>query len=165
MFALVVVLPTPPLPEVTTTTLDTFDKGCLLDTVCLVPFNGRSDADAKFFVRRVCVIRGALIRHSPSSRKTCAARPRSSARDLVGHDVGAGDRHQLGLQLLAEDARARQPRRAGHRAAAQRRVDVEVAVGDHLRARVHRRQDDEIVVARVDDLAAAHRLASPPSAR
>jgi hypothetical protein len=31
MLALVVVLPTPPLPEVTTTTLDTFDKGCLLD--------------------------------------------------------------------------------------------------------------------------------------
>jgi hypothetical protein len=30
MLALVVVLPTPPLPEVTTMTLDAFDKGCLL---------------------------------------------------------------------------------------------------------------------------------------
>ena len=42
---------------------------------------------------------------------------------------------------------------------AQLRVDVHVPVGDHLRAGVDGREHDQVVALRVDDLAAAHRLA------
>src|SRR6185437_1068325 len=53
MLALVVVLPTPPLPEVTTTTLDGFDKGCLLDAAVLRPdsIQRAFAGTAKFFTQ------------------------------------------------------------------------------------------------------------------
>ena len=50
------------------------------------------------------------------------------------------------------------PCSAGDRAAAQRGVDVDVAVGDDLRARIDRRQHDQVGVLCVDHLAAAYRL-------
>ena len=127
----------------------------------------RAICDCKFFQRSFRCDGQLLPKRSLTAARSGTRRPRgrsgrglprSAARDLVGAHVGAGDRDQLGLQLLAEDARARQPLRAGDRAPAQRRVDVDVPVGDHLRARVDRRQHDEVVVLRVDDLAAAHRL-------
>src|SRR5690606_4514749 len=56
-----------------------------------------------------------------------------------------------------EEPRAGFAAGAGHGAAAQRRVDVDVAVRDHLRARVDRRGDDEVAAAGVDLLPGAQR--------
>src|SRR5262249_54145963 len=110
--ALVVVFPTPPLPEVTTTTLDTaglpFTLGCsgvrFFEPFSIgAPFRPR----AKFFA--VSERRDPALAAVEIDLGGLAA---PVGGDLVGHDVRAGDGHQLGLELLAEDARAEQARGA-----------------------------------------------------
>src|SRR6516162_5517928 len=90
-----VVLPTPPLPEVTTTTLDISSslsiKPCDLDGVVLEP--GLDGLAAHIRV------------------------------DLVRGDVEAADHQELGLEAAAEDAGARLAIGARHGAAAQAAID------------------------------------------
>src|SRR5690606_5643218 len=98
--ALVVVFPTPPLPDVTTTIL-----------VMEIPsvsgvsewFDDQAVADATDLGR--------------------LARDVGGQRCLDGA-VDARDRHQLRIEAGAEDPGVDVAARAGHRAAAQRRVDV-----------------------------------------
>ena len=52
-----------------------------------------------------------------------------------------------GLQAVAEDARALIAAAPAMRPAAQRRVDMDVAVGDHLGAGVDRREHDQVAAA------------------
>src|SRR6185312_4666080 len=99
-----VVFPTPPLPEVTTTTLDISSslsvKSCDLDRFILEP--GLDGLAA-----HICL-------------------------DFVGGDVDAPDRQELGLETAAEDARLRLAKSPGHGPAAQYAVDVHRAARDHF---------------------------------
>src|SRR5688500_5568284 len=123
--ALVVVLPTPPLPEVTTTI---------------------------FVVIRVQVpgwcacVSGLAVRVERLDDERVAVEPHLRRLALhvggqggVGGAVDAGDGDQLRLHAGAEDARCGVAARAGDGAAAQRCVDMDVAVGQDLGAEVHRR--------------------------
>src|SRR5258708_8582478 len=86
-------------------------------------------------------------------------------RNRVADDVAAGDRHELGLEAVREDARAGVAGGAGDGAAAQRAVDMDVAVGDELGAGAHRRYHDEVAALGVDLRARAHRLRQEARAR
>ena len=78
--------------------------------------------------------------------------------DLLADQVDAGDRQQLGLELVAEDHGGLVALDAGEGAAAQGAVDVDVADGGELGPGADRGQHDQVAVG--DDLlAAAHRLA------
>src|SRR6202008_4724977 len=77
------------------------------------------------------------------------------ARDLwrqrvLGRAVDAGDGQQLGLEALRIDARRGVAARAGNRLAAQRRVDVDAAVGDDLGAVADQGQHDEVAALGID---------------
>src|SRR6185312_964485 len=78
-------------------------------------------------------------------------------RNLLEHAVLPGDRDQLGAEAGDEDARLLVALRAGHGTPAQATVNVDVAVGDHLRAVGDGAGDDQVAVTRVDLLAGAHR--------
>src|SRR6185312_13182573 len=106
--AVEVVLPTPPLPDVTTSTL----------AITYLLYCSKS------------VERGNPQRFTfkPRLRWSVA----KSGVKLFGSSVEAVDGEQLGLDLLAIDARGRIAVDAGHGAAAQRAVDVNGATGDDL---------------------------------
>ena len=100
MFALVVVLPTPPLPDVMTMTLDTWTS----IFVWRLRDKAHKSGDSAFAVLEVDLSRA----------------PAARLGDVVGGQVGARDGDQLRLEPLAEDARAQQALHAGDGAAAQR---------------------------------------------
>ena len=78
--------------------------------------------------------------------------------DLLVDHVDAGDRDQLGLEAVAEDARARIAVDAGVRPAAQMAVDVDVAVGEHFATGTDRGERDQVAAFGIDLLPGAHRL-------
>src|SRR5258707_133081 len=133
--AAVVVLPTPPLPDVTTTTCA---KRSLLNA-------NRASAAAQD--HDALVLEDDL--HALADMR---------GRDVFMDEITAGNAHQLGLEAADEDARRRVARGAGDRAATQRAVDVDVAVGDDFGAGAHRAHDDDVAARRVDLRARAHRL-------
>ena len=92
-----------------------------------------------------------------SWRNTCTRCLRRRA-EIVAGPVEAGDRDELRLEALAEDARRPVAVDPGERAAAQRAVDMDVAVRDQLGARADRGDDDEVAAIGEDALARAHRL-------
>src|SRR3982751_1133224 len=110
--ALVVVLPTPPLPEVTTTIFAMEVRSLELER------SHHEDAVDEPHL-------GGLAGDLPGQRRLHRA-------------VDAGDGDQFGFEAGGEDARLGVAARAGDGLAAQRAVDVHVAVGDHLGAGVHR---------------------------
>src|SRR5665213_3451480 len=151
MLALVVVFPTPPFPDVITTTLDTWASLC--GSIQRVFGDG-----AKFFA----TISRRTSGKAPSQRGDLALTVLQEdlhrlaphlGGDLFGHDVRARDGDQLGLQLLTEDSRAGQPLGAGHGTAPQRRIDVHVAVRDDLGAGVDRGQHHQICLLYTSDAA------------
>src|SRR6185312_5853666 len=163
MLALVVVFPTPPLPEVTTTILDT--EGLLsAENQTSRESNKRPPRRAsKFFCAnffRACVATVRLER-GDADRAVLDEHLGRLAAQLLGDGVGgdelAAHRNELGLEAVTEDAGVGAAMGAGERAAHEAAVDVDVAVGDDLRAGIDRREDDEIGALRVDDLAATHR--------
>src|SRR5262245_9564337 len=96
-FADVVVLPTPPLPEVTTITLDTEH---LLRSVLRISVLYRTPCPRAKFSDRVD--------HDAFPREVDARRLAAPlGRDVVGHDVPARDRQELGAEAHAEDAGVR----------------------------------------------------------
>src|SRR5260363_243149 len=132
MAAVVVVLPTPPLPDVTTSTFAISQTS---------RYSVQSyDLHGMTFEPR---LRGAAAQ--------CGI-------DLLCGLVVAIDRDQLGLDLLAVDARGGIAVDAGHRAAAQRAVDVDGAAGDDLGAGRHRAEHGDVAVGKHDRLAGAHGL-------
>src|SRR5580698_11270032 len=70
----------------------------------------------------------------------------------------ARDRYQLSIKLLAEHPRGQVPARPGHRASAERAVNMEAAVRHDLRPGTDPGRDDEIAIARVNTLPGTHRL-------
>src|SRR5450755_1138116 len=128
--AVEVVLPTPPLPDVTTKTLailislaeliewcdfhDVAFQPCLSWTI--------AQGDVYFFSRLVVAV----------------------------------DREQFGFDLLAENPRCRVAAEARHRTAAKRSIDVDRSAGDNLRTGTDRAQHGHIAIAE-DRLAGAHR--------
>src|ERR1051325_3584919 len=116
--ALVVVLPTPPLPEVMTTTLDTRSLlwSCRAHSTVVPPhcqiFLGFSLSRLRERVGNVgegkpCAGSQRARLALPVLEPDLGGLAPQSGRDLVGAHVRVGDRDQLGLELLAEDARAR----------------------------------------------------------
>src|SRR3569833_2006691 len=68
------------------------------------------------------------------------------------HTEDAGNRHQLGMKLLAEDPRIRVAMRARHHATAQRPIDVYATIRHHLRPGSHHSRDDQVPIARIHAL-------------
>src|SRR5690625_1722203 len=147
--ALVVVLPTPPLPEVTTMISAKVNLrmscGCPVWTSCLDELVGRAclqRLDEQFF----------------TIEPTLHGLAGKLARNFFEYAVVAGDGNQFGPEIGAVDARVGVALGANQRAAAQGAVDVDGAVGDHFRAVGDRGGDDQVAVARVDLLSGAHGL-------
>src|SRR6516225_5934566 len=130
--ALVVVLPTPPLPEVTTT----------------------------IFAMRVQSLELERGHHEDAVDQPHLG---GLAGDVLGQRrlggaVDARDGDEFGFEAGGEDARLGVAARAGDGLAAQRAVDVHVAVGQHLGAGVDGGVHDEVAALRVGLLAGAQRL-------
>ena len=130
MAALVVVLPTPPLPDVTTITSAMALSPCWSPgnrCPCAARHAGRppvSRAGRTASARRPA----APARRGRSARSPAPRAPRSSRRW----------RRAPGSKFSAKIRASVSLRRAGDGPAAQRAIDVDVAVGDHLGARIHR---------------------------
>src|SRR5512139_1526969 len=127
-----VVLPTPPLPDVTTMTLAMFAiscifsiQGCYRQDAVLEPALGGPVAEA-----RVHFLSGPVI---------------------------AVDRDQLGLVLAAKNSCTGVAHGARHGAAAQRAVDVDRSPGDDFGARRHRPEHGDVAVGKNDRLTGADR--------
>src|SRR3954468_6483426 len=125
--ALVVVLPTPPLPDVTTMIL------------AMVSLSDRFHHELAFGAAVQPHLRG-LAEHVGGQRD-------------FGRAVDARDGDELCFERQGEDARLGVALGAGDRLAAQGRIDVDVAVGDDFGAGVDHLHDDQVAAARVDLLA------------
>ena len=126
-----VVLPTPPLPDVTTKTLAILKllrllvQRCDFQNVAVEPGLGRPIAQ-----RFVDVFRGLVV---------------------------AVDRQQLGFDALAVNPRRRVAVDAGHRAASERAVNMDRSSGDDFGARSDRPEHRHIAVGKHHRLARTHR--------
>src|SRR5690606_9586883 len=131
--ALLVVLPTPPLPEVTTMISAKTRLLCGPPSV--------ECGDLEFFVLQPDLHRLAV----------------QLLRDIFQHFVVPGHGDQFGVEGAAEDARRGVALGAGQRAPAQRAVDVDRAVGDHFRAGAYLGEHGQVPVLGVQLLARAPR--------
>src|SRR6185436_6789624 len=129
--AVVVVFPTPPLPEVTTRTLAIRDL--LSRLIQRGYFHG--------------------VAFQPGLRRAVANRN----VDFFCGLVVTVDGEQLGLDPLAVDPRVGVAVDARHRAAAQRPVDVDRSAGDDLRAGANRAEHGDIAFHEDDRLSRTHR--------
>src|SRR3954449_7639807 len=126
-----VVLPTPPLPDVTTRTL------AILKSPCRLIQRGNSHDVAL----------------QPGLGRTVAQRGVDFFRGLVV----AVDGEQLRLDLLAINSRGRIAVDAGHRPAAQRAVYMDRPAGDNFCARADRTEHGDVTIGEDDRLAGADR--------
>src|SRR3984957_2681721 len=126
-----VVLPTPPLPDVTTKTL-----AILISFVELIEWCDLHD-----------------VAFQPCLGWTVA----QGDVNLFSGLVITVDGKQFGFDLLAENPRRGIAAETRHRAAAKRAIDVDGAAGDNLRAGADRAQHGHVAIA-VDRLAGAHRV-------
>src|ERR1700722_13277767 len=78
--------------------------------------------------------------------------------DRFENPKNTGNRNQFRVKFLTEHSRAELTMRAGHRASAQRTVNVNAAVRDDLGAGADSGGYDKITTARIDLLAGAHGL-------
>src|SRR5690606_27991471 len=116
--ALVVVLPTPPLPEVTTIT-------SAVRPPASASVAGSACGSATAVLSSFCMS-GELLDAQPVLVQPDLHRLAAQVRgDVLHHLVLAGDRDQLGVEFSAEDAGVAVAPGAGQRAAAQRPVDVD----------------------------------------
>src|SRR5690606_18221110 len=150
--ALVVVLPTPPLPEVTTITsaVRPWASVSLVDPAC-----GSATAVFSSMCMSGELLDAQPVLVQPDLHRLAAQVP----GNLLHHLVLAGDGDQFGVELTAEDAGGAVALGAGQRAAAQGPVDVHRAVGDDLGAGAHGGGDDQVPPLGIDLLAGTHRLA------
>src|SRR5262245_29330490 len=118
-----VVLPTPPLPDVTTSTC-----ACAIGApYCTSSVERRDEHHVAF---------------EPGLDRLAA----QFRFDVVSRAVEAADREQLGLDLAAEDASAFIAVGACEGAAAQRAVGVDRAAGDHFRAGGDRAEHGDVAM-------------------
>src|SRR3990167_339148 len=142
--ALVVVLPTPPLPEVTTTIL-----------VMVRGLSGSGwELDARASDGQGVDHELVAIGAGQQAHLGRLALDGLGQGDFAGA-VDAGDGDQLGRHGQGEDAGVDVATRAGDGLAAQRCVHVDMAVGDHLGARVDHGHDHQVAATRVHLLARA----------
>src|SRR5690606_31449103 len=134
--ALVVVLPTPPLPEVTT----------IISAVKSPSPQGCCCSRSQFCDQQFFALEPAL--HGPALEVV---------GNLFEHAVLAGDGHQCRPEIGDVDARLLVALRTGHGASTQAAVDVDIAIGDHFGAVGDRTGDDQVAVAGVDLLAGTYR--------
>src|SRR5881394_2231039 len=152
--AAVVVLPTPPFPDVTTMISGSF----------CAPAVDAAGGGVSWRIADISDDLLALRRADASEVKILAfeSRLHRLACELGGnrleHTEHARDGHELGIELLAKNARRLLAARAGKGATAQCAVDVDAAVGHDFRAGADDVQDDEIAIARIDTLPGTHRL-------
>src|SRR5437868_1519389 len=141
--ALVVVLPTPPLPEVTTTTR-------VMRSTFLTRLNGRGRLERRDGQ--------ALVAVGVEPQRD-AHRPAAEVLELVGLEgsIDARNGDQLGVKVIGDDARARIAARTREHPAANGAEGVDRAVGDELRAAAGRRGDDHVATLRVEALARSQR--------
>src|SRR3954451_24418206 len=143
MAAAEVVLPTPPLPDVTTITLAKFPSSCRSSWP---PVQGSSQVSDH----------QPLVLELDAGTSTLVLRV-----DLLRHQVHPGDRQELGLELVAEDQGGLVTFDAGKGPAPQGAVDVDVARGRELGPDADRCGDDEIA-GHDDLLATTDRLGDYP---
>src|SRR5688500_8817838 len=138
--ALVVDLPTPPLPDVTTMILAAMRQ----------PPSVR-----QFLLKSTEALDLETIAFEEHHRRL----PRHVGRQrIVRGAEDAGDRQHLRLQAVAVDACLAVAGSAGVGTPAQRRVDVDIAVGQHLGAEADQRAHDQVAPLGMDLLAGAQRL-------
>src|SRR5690606_8148444 len=167
--ALLVVLPTPPLPEVTTMISVKFGSsgtGCARASVgggsdgrawngdCRLPRRRRGTATGCPFSGSLCALRRnvELAVLQPDLHRLAAQR----RRQVFHHLVMPGDGDQLGMELIAEDPCLLVALGAGQCAAPQRPVDMHRAIGDDLGAGADPGQYGQVAVVGVDLLARTH---------
>src|SRR4051812_44399429 len=127
-----VVLPTPPLPDVTTRTLAMFDVSCI------------------FSIQR-CYRQDAVL-------EPALGGPVAEARvHFLSGAVIAVDRDQLGFVLAAKNSCTRVAHGTRHGPAAQRAIDVDRSAGDDFGARGHRTEHGDVAVWENDGLTGADR--------
>src|SRR5688572_5065109 len=133
----VVVLPTPPFPEVTT----------MISVKLGSPDWTDSSLAAEARELQSITVEPAL--HG------LAGKLRGNRLEDAEH---TRDRDQLSTELLAEDTCAQVAARASQGAASQRAVDVNAAIGHHFGAGSYGSGHDEIALPCVDALTRAHEL-------
>src|SRR5262245_52086054 len=150
----VVVLPTPPFPDVTTMISVSFCAtagaaaggvaSCRMADIAddLLALCGTDTSEVKIVAFEACL-----------HRRSCEL-----GGNCFEHPEHAGYRDELGVELLAKDACRLLAARAGQRATAQRAVDVNTTVGHDFGARADDVRDNEIAIAGIDTLPRAHRL-------
>ena len=95
---------------------------------------------------------GSISILSPSSR-AWAGLPRTVVgQGFIGRAVGAGDGNQFGLHRDRKNARLDVPGRTRNGTAAQRSIDVDVAVGDHFGAVADHAQHHQVATACIHPL-------------
>src|SRR5258706_8278425 len=161
MLADVVVFPTPPLPEVTT--IISANAGISYEMFEAAGFG----LERAPFSSRMTVIDNVPRSVSGTDARETQFLARQPGLHGVAGQLGrnrlenakhAGDRDEFGMKFLAEHPRGELTARAGHRASAQRTVNMEAAVRHDFRAGTDSGRDDEIAIARIDTLPGAHGL-------
>src|SRR6267142_2406631 len=153
--ALLVVLPTPPLPDVTTMILAI---GCAsfpkLPSETAIGIAGpvlpaaRIRSELQFLKHQFFALQAYL----------CRLAAQFSRHRRVARAVQAGNRNQLRLHARGEDPRFGIAQCTGDRASPQRRIDVNVAVRNHFVTEAHHRHHYQIASLGVNALARAQRL-------
>src|SRR5438270_4694371 len=152
--AALVVFPTPPLPDVITTT---FANRSSLPRTCprmLILRSANTVVQPLWRPSASISSNGQLVIDQRDLHRT----PALFGRQLLADQIASGDADQLGLEARAEDSRLDVAAGPGHRPTAQHAIDMDVAVGDQFGAWAHRRGDDEIGAAGVNLRAGPHRL-------
>src|SRR5579864_348986 len=155
----VVVLPTPPLPDVMTMTFAKSlpsrprDRHCPAATDRFATLNRPDQA--------LISSHGQPVVNQRDLHRRAAV----FGRELIADQVMPGDADQFGLESRAEDARRLIAACPRQRPAAQGAIDVDVAVGDQLGAGADRGGNDEVGTARIDLRARPHRLGDQPRRR
>src|SRR5215468_11276328 len=137
--AVVVVLPTPPLPDVTTSTLAISKLLCWSVQRC----------DS----------------HSLALKPGLGGPAAQGSIDVFRGLIKSINCKQFGLDPLAEDPRVGIAVHARHGATAQRAIDVDRPARDHLRAGADRAQNRHVAVREDHRLARAHRILQEQRAR
>src|SRR6267154_549577 len=152
--AAVVVFPTPPLPDVIATTFANKSSLPLAAPVLVILQSPNLCAQPPSRSWTSIPCHGQLvINKSDLHRRTVLFR-----RQLLADEIAPGNADQLGFEAGAKDSRLDVATGAGQRAAAQRAIDMNVAVGDQLGARADCCGDDEVGAAGIDLCPRPHRL-------
>src|ERR1700730_3356901 len=133
--AALVVLPTPPLPDVITTTFANRSSLPLARPRILILRPAHTVAQPLWRPLVSISRNGQLVIDKDDLYRETAL----FGRQLLADQIAPGDADQLGLEARAEDSRLDIAAGPGHCPTTQRAIDMDVAVGHSLGARTHRR--------------------------